>query len=152
MPRITQSDDDMVFLTVEEVELLAGMAERAGRPVDGLIVRWQAYTGARIGETLALKCGDVDVDSRRARIRRTWTDDGKGRLVLGTPEERQTAQHRHTQIPHTVHRTADGGHGRRRLAVPRGKRREPVDEHVADACLAKGRPTGRHGGRGRDHP
>ena len=86
VPRITQSDDDMVFLTVEEVELLAGMAERAGRPVDGLIVRWQAYTGARIGETLALKCGDVDVDSRRARIRRTWTDDGKGRLVLGTPK------------------------------------------------------------------
>lgn len=39
VPRITQSDDDMVFLTVEEVELLAGMAERAGRPVDGLIVR-----------------------------------------------------------------------------------------------------------------
>ena len=62
------------------------MAERAGRPVDGLIVRWQAYTGARIGETLALKCGDVDVESRRARIRRTWTDDGKGRLVLGTPK------------------------------------------------------------------
>lgn len=86
VPRITQSDDDMVFLTVEEMELLAGMAERAGRPVDGLIVRWQAYTGARIGETLALKCGDVDVESRRARIRRTWTDDGKGRLVLGTPK------------------------------------------------------------------
>ena len=86
IPRITQSDDDMVFLTVEEVELLADMAEQIGRPVDGLIVRWQAYTGCRIGESLALKVGDVDVASRRARIRRTWTDDGKGRLVLGTPK------------------------------------------------------------------
>ena len=35
MPRITQSDDDMVFLTVEEVELLAGMAERALRRLCG---------------------------------------------------------------------------------------------------------------------
>ena len=26
------------------------------------------------------------MESRRARIRRTWTDDGKGRLVLGTPK------------------------------------------------------------------
>ena len=85
VPKIV-SDDDMVFLSVREVELLADEAERIGKPVDGLLVRWQAYTGCRIGESLALKVGDVDVDRRRARISRTWTDDGHGGSMLGTPK------------------------------------------------------------------
>ena len=85
VPKIV-SDDDMVFLSVREVELLADEAEKIGKPVDGLLVRWQAYTGCRIGESLALKVGDVDVDRRRARIGRTWTDDGHGGSMLGTPE------------------------------------------------------------------
>lgn len=85
VPKIV-SDDDMVFLSVREVELLADEAERIGKPVDGLLVRWQAYTGCRIGESLALKVGDVDVDKRRARIGRTWTDDGHGGSMLGTPK------------------------------------------------------------------
>lgn len=85
VPKIV-SDDDMVFLSVREVELLADEAEKIGKPVDGLLVRWQAYTGCRIGESLALKVGDVDVDRRRARIGRTWTDDGHGGSMLGTPK------------------------------------------------------------------
>lgn len=85
VPKIV-SDDDMVFLSVREVELLADEAERIGKPVDGLLVRWQAYTGCRIGESLVLKVGDVDADRRRARIGRTWTDDGHGGSMLGTPK------------------------------------------------------------------
>ena len=85
VPKIV-SDDDMVFLSVREVELLADEAEKIGKPVDGLLVRWQAYTGCRIGESLALKVGDVDADRRRARIGRTWTDDGPGGSMLGTPK------------------------------------------------------------------
>lgn len=85
VPKIV-SDDDMVFLSVREIELLADEAEKIGKPVDGLLVRWQAYTGCRIGESLALKVGDVDVDRRRARIGRTWTDDGHGGSMLGTPK------------------------------------------------------------------
>lgn len=85
VPKIV-SDDDMVFLSIREVELLADEAEKIGKPVDGLLVRWQAYTGCRIGESLALKVGDVDADKRRARIGRTWTDDGHGGSMLGTPK------------------------------------------------------------------
>lgn len=85
VPKIV-SDDDMVFLSVRKVELLADEAERIGKPVDGLLVRWQAYTGCRIGESLALKVGDVDADRRRARIGRTRTDDGHGGSMLGTPK------------------------------------------------------------------
>ena len=85
VPQIV-SDDDLVVLSVREVELLADEAEKIGKPVDGLLVRWQAYTGCRIGESLALKVGDVDADKRRARIGRTWTDDGHGGSMLGTPK------------------------------------------------------------------
>ena len=86
VPKIASDDDDMVFLSVREVELLADEAEKIGNPVDGLLVRWRAYTGCRIGESLALKVGDVDADRRRARIGRTWTDDGHGGSMLGTPK------------------------------------------------------------------
>ena len=86
VPKIASDDDDMVFLSVREVELLADEAEKIGKPVDGLLVRWQAYTGCRIGESLALKGGDVDAAKRRARIGRTWTDDGHGGSMLGTPK------------------------------------------------------------------
>ena len=86
VPKIASDDDDMVFLSVREVELLADEAEKIGKPVDGLLVRWQAYTGCRIGESLALKVGDVDAAKRRARIGRTWTDDGHGGSMLGTPK------------------------------------------------------------------
>ena len=85
VPKIA-SDDDMVSLSVREVELLADEAEKIGKPVDGLLVRWQAYTGCRIGESLALKVGDVDAAKRRAKIGRTWTDDGHGGSMLGTPK------------------------------------------------------------------
>lgn len=86
VPKIASDNDDMVFLSVREVELLADEAEKIGKPVDGLLVRWQAYTGCRIGESLALKVGDVDAAKRRARIGRTWTDDGHGGSMLGTPK------------------------------------------------------------------
>ena len=59
----------MVFLTVLEVELL---------------VRFLAYTGVRINVVLALQIQDLDFRNRKARIRRTWSDDGEGRMQLGT--------------------------------------------------------------------
>ncbi len=39
LPKIVRSDDDMVFLMVDEVELLADEAARIGTPADGLLVR-----------------------------------------------------------------------------------------------------------------
>ena len=35
VPKIASDDDDMVFLSVREVELLADEAEKIGKPVDG---------------------------------------------------------------------------------------------------------------------
>lgn len=69
-PRVVDDDDDMVFLSIPEVEDLAIEAGRVKNdPQDTLIVRWQAYVGPRIGETFALQVKDMDFPRRRARIR-----------------------------------------------------------------------------------
>lgn len=86
IPRIETKDGDMVFLTVPEIELLADEASAKGRDVDGLLVRFLAYTGVRINEALALQIQDLDFKNRKARIRRTWSDNGEGRMQLGTPK------------------------------------------------------------------
>lgn len=94
--------DDMVFLTIPEVEQLATQAGRYGRhpkvikgietwPDDttnthALLVRFLAYTGVRIGEAMALTVRDLDLAHCRARIRRTWTDDKNGNATLGLPK------------------------------------------------------------------
>lgn len=85
-PRIVQDEDDMVFLDIDEVEALADAAGAVGSDVDRLLVLFQAYVGARISETLALRVGDFDLRHRRVRIRRTWANDGQGGQVLGPPK------------------------------------------------------------------
>lgn len=86
-PRIVDSDDDKVYLSIREVELLADECGRvSGNMVDATLVRFLAYTGLRVGEALALRVDDVDWDRRRVRVARTWTDDGKGGQVIGPPK------------------------------------------------------------------
>ena len=86
-PRVVDDDDDMVFLSIPEVEDLAIEAGRVKNdPQDTLIVRWQAYVGPRIGETFALQVKDMDFPRRRARIRRTWAEAKDGKMILGSPK------------------------------------------------------------------
>ena len=150
VPKIASDDDDMVFLSVREVELLADEAEKIGKPVDGLLVRWQAYTGCRIGESLALKVGDVDAAKRRARIGRTWTDDGHGGSMLGTRRTERPATSRY-------HGSSCRRSRRRWMAwvMTTGCSVPPVAGTSGRTRGGQGygtRPSsGRHGGRGRDH-
>lgn len=86
VPKTIVRDDDMVFLTIKEVESLAKAAASIGRDVDGLLVRFQAAVGTRINETLALQVQDLNLRKGTARIRRTWTRNLEGRMELGTPK------------------------------------------------------------------
>jgi integrase len=86
VPKTVVRDDDMVFLTIKEVESLAETAASIGRDVDGLLVRFQAAVGTRINETLALQVQDLNLGKGTARIRRTWTRNLEGRMELGTPK------------------------------------------------------------------
>ena len=86
-PRIVNNDDDRIYLTIPEVELLADECEVvSGNPTDALLVRFLAYTGLRVNEALALKASDVDLAHGRVRVSRTWTGDGKGGQTLDVPK------------------------------------------------------------------
>ncbi|WP_253610817.1 tyrosine-type recombinase/integrase [Bifidobacterium pseudolongum] len=85
-PRIVRHDDDMVFLSIQEVEDLADAATELGRDVDGLLVRFLAYTGVRVGEATALTVGDVDFAGGRVRVSKTWSVDRDGKAKLDAPK------------------------------------------------------------------
>lgn len=85
-PKIVNKDDDMVFLTIEEVEGLADVAAMIGSAVDGALIRFLAYTGCRINEALALQVRDMKLDDGKARISRAWSEDNARRMKLDTPK------------------------------------------------------------------
>ncbi|WP_332760230.1 tyrosine-type recombinase/integrase [Pseudarthrobacter sp.] len=76
-----------VYLSHNQVEELATAAEElTGRPTDGTLIRFLAYTGLRINEALALKVSALDLMRARAAVNATWTLDRAGKKVLGTPK------------------------------------------------------------------
>lgn len=81
LPRATRPD--IMVPTPAQVE---DIADAMRRPTDRLIVLWQAYTGMRIGETLALHVRDVDAGRRLAHVRATWTTDSHRAHRLGPPK------------------------------------------------------------------
>lgn len=91
LPRISKRDEDMVLLDVDQIEMLAEAASNVGKRIDsrhwenGLVIRWQAYVGTRIGECFAMRVKDIDFDRHLARIRETWSD-GDGQPVLTLPK------------------------------------------------------------------
>ncbi|MCT6836113.1 MAG: site-specific integrase [Bifidobacteriales bacterium] len=95
-PKIESHNDDMVFLTIPEIELLAEEAIEVGRRTDALLIRWQAYVGTRIDEALALQVADLNLKSHQAKIKRTWAEDGEGHLILGKPK---SGKSRNVAIP-----------------------------------------------------
>ncbi|MGB3733157.1 tyrosine-type recombinase/integrase [Microbacterium sp.] len=84
---------EQVFLSIPELEALA---EGAQRGVDRVLILFLGYVGVRIGEAAALRVADVDLTTRRARIRSTVTLDAKGRGTVGAPK---TGQARTVPIP-----------------------------------------------------
>jgi integrase len=82
------------YLTTGEV---AALAETCG--TQGDVVKLLAYTGLRFGELVGLRVEDVDLQSRRLRIRRSITQVG-GKLVEGNPKS--AAGRRSVPIPQRV--------------------------------------------------
>lgn len=70
-PRIVHHDDDMVFLSIQEVQDLADAAAEIGHDV---------------GEATALTVGDVDFAGGRVRVSKTWSVDRDGRTKLDAPK------------------------------------------------------------------
>lgn len=78
---------EKIFLNYQEVEKLVESAQEVtGRPADAVAVELMAYAGLRIGEVVALEVGNVDLEARRIKIRRTATVDINGSPIFGEPK------------------------------------------------------------------
>lgn len=118
LPRIDRVEE-AVFLTRGEFARLLELIREPYRPLVLLL----GGTGMRWGEATALTIGDLDRESRTARIRQAWKQ-GPGGGVLGPPKSRRSR--RTVAVPEAVFDAlAPGMEGRapHELAVlnPRGR-------------------------------
>lgn len=72
--------ENVAFWTSEQ--LRAFLEHTADKPT-GPLWTFLAYTGARLGEALALRWADVDLEQRTAWIHRTVRKDRHGRITVG---------------------------------------------------------------------
>lgn len=71
-------------LTLYQVRDLANSCEKYGP-----LIEFLAGTGLRVNEALALKKGDVDLDSKRLHVVRAWTTNASGKKVMGDTKNRE---------------------------------------------------------------
>lgn len=75
-----------IYLAPQEIKVIAGQMDEANATAVYLL----AYTGLRIGEALALRCGDVDLSRNRINVLRTQSVDAGSRLVETLPKGNRT--------------------------------------------------------------
>ncbi|MEE8736907.1 site-specific integrase [Bifidobacterium subtile] len=87
-----------VYLSHEEVSALANAAAmlKAGSQTDSTIITFMSYTGLRLGETFALKVGDINLDKRRVTVDKTITKTEEGKPSEGPTK---TGEARKVPIP-----------------------------------------------------
>jgi integrase len=87
-PRAANTDPDIRFLNVEQVEaLLRAVPDDVLGPTDHVLYLTAAMTGLRQGELAALRWRDVDWPSGLVRVRRNFT-----RSEFGTPKSRRSSR------------------------------------------------------------
>lgn len=85
LPRLLV-DTPRVYLTPPEIKALGDRM----RPQDATVVYLLAYTGIRIGEAMALRCGDIDFDKRIIDITKTQSTDKDCHTVETLPKGNRT--------------------------------------------------------------
>lgn len=73
---------ELTILTPKQVHQIADAVGNIGTDTDRVIVLFQAFTGARIDETLALKISDINFTNATARISHTWSTTAKGYVLM----------------------------------------------------------------------
>lgn len=83
-------NDDYPILSVSGVERLAETLKDS--PPYGLLVRFMAFTGLRLGEVAGLRISDVELANRRVLVRQTAQRiSGRG-WVFGTPKSHRSTR------------------------------------------------------------
>lgn len=93
LPQVTRAldadldeGDEMVCMTPEQFDVLYTHTHAHYRA----LVRFLVGTGARWGEAVALRVGDVDRDRGTVRIRRAWKWSPDGQHVIGPPKTKKS--------------------------------------------------------------
>lgn len=90
-PSRKMNEDKKVFLTPHEVQAIARGFETATKcHTYAVLIKFLALTGMRIGEATALRIEDVDFNSCRCVVRRTWTKTASGTPTTGSPKTGKT--------------------------------------------------------------
>lgn len=77
-----EADDEMIFLTRDEVAALFDQLDPYFRPLARLLVT----TGLRFGEATALTVADIDPERRTVHVRRAWKDTNNNGRLLSVPK------------------------------------------------------------------
>ncbi len=120
---------ESIFLSYLEVDrLVAAAMALKGELSDAMMVELMAFAGLRPGEVVALQVQDVDVKSRRIKIRRTMTIDITGAATIGEPKH---GERRDVPIaPHLIGHLQQLMEGKTKLApLISSVRGHPVNIH-----------------------
>lgn len=84
-PKSNKLDKEVRALTVEEQQLLTDylMSKDISNCKYKNVYLIQMYMGLRIGEVLALKTSDIDLQNKRISVKKTLTRDEIGNIIMG---------------------------------------------------------------------
>lgn len=84
-PKSNKQDKEVRALTVEEQQLLTDylMSKDISNCKYKNVYLIQMYMGLRIGEVLALKTSDIDLQNKRISVKKTLTRDEIGNIIMG---------------------------------------------------------------------
>lgn len=99
-PNSDKENKKVEALTVEEQRRLINVLE-LNKKYD-LIILMQLYTGMRIGEVLALKKEDIDINNNKIYIQRTLTRNKNDKVILGNKTKTENSV-RNITINSSIH-------------------------------------------------
>lgn len=85
LPRGDGDDHEMVFLTRDQFAHLHAAVTEPWKPM----VEFLVASGCRLGEALALKPSDVDLDNNTVRVMRAWKRSSSG-YTIGPPKTKRS--------------------------------------------------------------
>lgn len=88
----TAEINELPILTWQEVENLAKAAATHGTQLDRLLILTLATCGMRINEAFALQKRDINLETRRIHITKTWTRGDRHAMILGSPKSGKPRQ------------------------------------------------------------
>ncbi len=90
-PKSDKPDRPIEALTLEENKNLVDVLRKIDHKNKNVLLL-QLYTGMRIGEVLALKTNDIDLEKKTISVNKTLTKDEKGKIIMGNSTKTENSK------------------------------------------------------------